>query len=243
MFVVLNCVSSISEEEALMVEVEPVWLARSADANAPAVPSPARDRLHTAIAAVALAQRDLEDATAPVRRLDSVLAEAERLNRELACSRDECEAALGRWIAQGGAGDRPQPSATTVAADASLGELAPEVRAVASTLPAARAAQEAAAERVRLAAAERDAALHAVAVEAATFAAGEITEALNRALTAEAKILSLREALSAQTNGLAAAEKINAALRHAKAAAGVPRNADIGRRLLDRLSHDSTAAL
>src|SRR4029077_3338025 len=147
------------------------------------------------------------------------------------------------WIAEGGGGDRPQPSATTVAANASLGELVPEIRAVASALPAARAAQEAAAERGRLAAAERDAALHAVTVEVATFAAGELTEALNRALTVAAKVLSLREALSAQTNGLAAAEKITAALRQAKAASGVPRNADVGRRLLDLLSHDSTAAL
>jgi hypothetical protein len=226
-----------------MVEVEPVWTARSADANAPIAPSPARDRLRATIAALALAQRDLEDATAPVRRFDAVLAEAERLSRELGCSKDKDEAELGRWIALGGVGDRPQPCATTVAADASLGELAPEVRAVASALPAARAAQEAAAERVRLAAAERDAALHAVTVEAATFAAGELTEALNRALAVEAKILSLREALSVRTNGLAAAEKINAALRQAKAAAGVPRNADVGRRLLDLLAHDSAAAL
>ena len=228
-----------------MAEVQPVRLPRSMDKDADAAVelSPARDRLRTAIAALTSAQRDLEDATAPVRRLDAVLGEAERLKRELACARDEDQAALGRWIAQGGGGDRPQPSAATVAADASLGELAPEVRAVASALPAARAAQEAAAERVRLAAAERDAALHAVTVEAATFAAGELTEALNRALAVEAKILSLREALSAQTNGLAAAEKISAALRQAKAAAGVPRNADVGRRLLELLSHDSTAAL
>ncbi len=227
-----------------MAEVQPVRLPRSMDKDADAAVelSPARDRLRTAIAALTSAQRDLEDATAPVRRLDAVLGEAERLKRELACARDEDQAALGRWIAQGG-GDRPQPSAATVAADASLGELASEVRAVASALPAARAAQEAAAERVRLAAAERDAALHAVTVEAATFAAGELTEALNRALAVEAKILSLREALSAQTNGLAAAEKISAALRQAKAAAGVPRSADVGRRLLELLSHDSTAAL
>jgi hypothetical protein len=225
-----------------MVEVEQVWLARSADENAPVAPSPTRDRLRATIAALALAQRDLEDATAPVRRFDAVLAEAERLSRELGYSKDKDEAELGRWIALGGA-DRPQPCATTVAADASLGELAAEVRAVASALPAARAAQEAAAERVRLASAERDAALHAVTVEAATFATGELTEALNRALTVEAKILSLREALSAQTNGLAAAEKISAALRQAKAAAGVPRNADVGRRLLDLLAHDSTATL
>jgi len=234
---------SISEEDVLMAEVQPVWLAGSADAEAPVALSPPRDRLRATIAALALAQRDLEDAAAPVRRLDAVLAEVERLDRELGCSKGKDEAALGRWIAQGGVGDRPQPSATTVAADASLGGLAPEVRAVDAALPAARAAQEAAAERVRLAAAERDAALHAVAVEAATFAAGELTEALNRALTVEAKILSLREALSAQTNGLAAAEKINAALRQAKAAAGVPRNADVGRRLLDLLAHDAAAAL
>jgi hypothetical protein len=62
-------------------------------------------------------------------------------------------------------------------------------------------------------------------------------------LAVEAKILSLREALSVQNNGLAAAEKINTAIRQAKAAAGVPRNGDVGRRLLDLLAHDSTAAL
>ncbi len=226
-----------------MVEVGPVWLTRSGEANAPVASSLARERLRTAIEALALAQRDLTEATAPVRQLDAVLAEVESLTRELGCSKVKDEAELGQWIAQGGGGDRPQSSAATVAANASLGKLAPEVRAVNSALPAARAAQEAASGRVRLAAAERDAALNAVTVEAAAAAAGELTEALNRALTIEAKILSLREALSAQTNGLAAAEKINAALRQAKAAAGVPRNADVGRRLLDLLANNSTADL
>jgi len=226
-----------------MAEVQPVRLARLADEDVAVTLSPARDRLRMAIAALAAAQRDLEDAAAPVRRLDAVLAEAERLKRELAGARDEDQAALGRWIAQGGVGDRPQPSVTAVAADASLGELAPEVRAVASALPAARTDQEAAAERVGLAAAERDAALHAVAVEVAAAAADELTEALNRALRVEAKIHSVREALSAHTDGLPASEKINAALRQAKAAAGVPRNADAGRRLLELLADDPAATL
>jgi hypothetical protein len=230
-----------------MGEVQPGWPARSpntdADPDAAVTLSPARERLRTAIAALASAQRDMEDATVPVRRLDAVLGEAERLKRELACAHDEDQAALGRWIAQGGVGDRPQPSATTVAADVSLGGMAPEVRAVASALPAARAAQEAATWQVRLAVAERDAALHVVAVEAAAAAAGELTEALNRALRVEAKIHSVREALGAHTTGLPASEKINTALRHAKAAAGVPRNADAGRRLLDLLAYDPAATL
>jgi hypothetical protein len=226
-----------------MAEVQPVWLAGSADADAPIALSPARDRLRAAIAAFALAQRNLEGATASVRRLDAVLAEAEQLDRALARSRDQDEAALGRWIAQGGIGDRPQPSPTTLAADASLEELAPEVRAVASALPSARAAQAAAAERVGLAVAERDAALQTVAVEAATLAAGELTEALNRALTVEAKILSVRAALGAQAAGLGAGEKISTVLRQAKAAAGVPRNSDVGWRLLDLLAHDPAATL
>jgi hypothetical protein len=183
-----------------------------------------------------LAQHDLEDTTTPVRLLDTVRVETERLNRELACSKSEDEAALGRWIAEGGVGVRPQPSATTVAAIASLGELAPEVSAAAAILPTARAALGAAAERVRLAAAERDAAL-------AAFATAELTEALNRALTVEAKILSLREALGSQTTGLAASERIAGAMRQAKAAAGVPRNSQAGRRLLDRLAHDPAATL
>ena len=226
-----------------MASVEPVWPAQSADANASAGFSPAREQLREAIAVLASAQRGLEEATAPVRRLDAILAEAERLNRELACSKIKDEAALGRWIAEGGVGARPQPCAATLAADASLAELAPEVRAVASALPAASAAQEAAMGRVRLAAAERDAALHAVAVEAAAFAAEALTEALNRALTIEVRIRSLGEALSTRTNGLAASEKITGAIRQAKAAAGVPRNSDAGRRLLEALTCDPASAL
>ncbi len=209
-----------------MAEFRPMSLARSANADAPVALSPARDRLGKAIAALAFAQHGLEDATTPVRRLDAVLAEAERLNRELACLQCNDEAELGRWIAEGGVSARPQPSAATVAANANLAALAPEVRAVSSALPAARAAQEAAAERVRLAAAERDAALDAVAVEAASLAAGELTETLNRALAVEARIHSLREALG-----------------RAKAAAGVPRNSDAGRRLLDALARDPAATL
>jgi len=226
-----------------MAEFRPMSLARSANADAPVALSPARDRLGKAIAALAFAQHGLEDATTPVRRLDAVLAEAERLNRELACLQCNDEAELGRWIAEGGVSARPQPSAATVAANANLAALAPEVRAVSSALPGARAAQEAAAERVRLAAAERDAALDAVAVEAASLAAGELTETLNRALAVEARIHSLREALGARTSGLAASEKINGAVRRAKAAAGVPRNSDAGRRLLDALARDPAATL
>jgi hypothetical protein len=62
-------------------------------------------------------------------------------------------------------------------------------------------------------------------------------------LTVEARIHSLREALGARTSGLAASEKINSAVRQAKAAAGVPRNSDVGRRLLDALTRDPTATL
>ena len=226
-----------------MAEVQPLRLAQSADANESVRFSPARDRLRAAIEALALAQYDLEEASAPVRRLDAVFVQAERVNHELACSRGEDEAMLGQWIARGGVGGRPQPSTRTVAADASLGELAPELRAVAAALPAARAAQERAAEQVRLAAAERDAALHSVAVEAAAAAARKLTEALNCALTIEAEICSVREALSMQANGLAACEKINAALRQAKAAAGVPRSSDAGPRLLDLLACDPGATL
>src|SRR6266404_3060188 len=116
MFIIHNCVLNISEDDVSMAEIQPAWLARSADADAPVAHSPARVRLRAAVAALAVAQRDLEDTTAPVRRLDAVLAEAERLNRELTCSKDEDETELGRWIAQGGVGDRPRPSATTVAA-------------------------------------------------------------------------------------------------------------------------------
>jgi hypothetical protein len=242
-FVVLDYGLLLEEKENPMAEFHPTLLARSASADASVALSPARDRLGQAIAALALAQGNLEGATAPVRRLDAVLAESERLNRELACLQCEDEAELGRWIAEGSFGTRPQPSTETVAVNASLVALSPEVRAVSSALPAARAAQEAAAERVRLAAAERDAALDAVAVEAAALAAGELTEMLNRVLTVEARIHSLREALGVRPGGLAASEKITRTVRQARAAAGVPRNSDAGWRLLDALALDPAATL
>ena len=226
-----------------MEEIQRAWVGSSTDENAPSQLSPTRARLRAAIAALASAQDNLAEATAPVRRLDAVLAEAERLNREAAAARDDDEAALGRWIADGGVGNRPHLSATTGASSSRLSELTAQARAAVSALPVAKEAQEAAVERVRRAAAERDAALHGVAVEAATVAAGEFTEALNRALTIEATIRSLYEVLSTRHNGLAASEQISAAVRRAKAAAGVPWNQDAGRRLLDLLALDPAATL
>jgi hypothetical protein len=95
------------------------------------------------------------------------------------------------------------------------------------------------------AATERDLAQHVVAIEAAATVADELTRALNAALTIEARLLNLRDELRAHPDngGGVAADTIEACIRSAKAAAGVPRNSEAGRRLLDALARDPTAAL
>ena len=77
--------------------------------------------------------------------------------------------------------------------------------------------------------------------------AGELTEAINQALTIEAKLLGLHGALleRARTNPSAghAAERIAVIIRAAKRSAGVRHNAESGRRLLAALCEDPGAKL
>jgi hypothetical protein len=211
-----------------------------ADALQPPTPDsllPARARLREAITARVEAHREGQTAAEPIHRLDAVGSESERLTAELAQLRAADEAELGRWLASG-SGPRPQPSAATIITEQRLVELAPDLRAATTALPGARAVHQAVMERANAAAIEHGLALSAVALEAAEPGAGELTTALNGALALEARLLSLREELRAHPdNGRgAAADKIDALIRTAKASAGVPRNSEAGRRLLEALS-------
>jgi hypothetical protein len=221
-----------------MAEIHALW-------PEPPLLSPARDRLRHALAALDAAQRQSEDRTRPLQRLDQVSSEAAELERELPRLQCEDEALLGEWIAQGSIGPRPEPSAATVATKARLAELAPDLRGADAARPAARAMQQSGFALVAEAATERDLALSAVALEAAEPVAGELTTALNSALALEARLLSLRDELRAHPdngNG-ASADAIDVLIRAAKAAAGVPRNSEAGRRLLDALARDPSAVL
>jgi len=219
---------------------------RTEEPHAPAPQlSPARERLRQAITALDQAQCEAEAGTRPLRRLEQVTAEGEQLERELASFRCQDEVELGRWIAEGSIGARPQPSAATVAAQVRLVDLAADLRGVAAALPAAQAVHQASVASVTAAATERALALSLVAIEAAESVAAELTAQLNVALSLEARLHGLVAALGANpTNGCGgAAEKIDGLIRAAKSAAGVPRDTDAGRKLLDALAHNPSAEL
>jgi hypothetical protein len=84
--------------------------------------------------------------TQPLQRLEAFAADA-ALERELGPLRQQDEAALGKWIAEGSIGTRPPSSATTLLENR-LAELAPDRGAVGASIPAAQAAHMAAIERV-----------------------------------------------------------------------------------------------
>jgi len=137
--------------------------------------SPARTRLQKAIAELDQATRASEASTMPLHRLNQVIAEADQTERELVPLEREDEAALGRWLAEGSIGARPEPSAATVAAKIRLAESAPNIRGAAAAIPAAQAMQQAGVAAVTAAATERDLALCTVAIEAAAPVADELT--------------------------------------------------------------------
>ena len=125
----------------------------------------------------------------------------------------------------------------------------PEFAAAQRSLPEKEALHRAAIERLGEAAAARAAALDEVAVVVANGVAGELTAAINEALTIEAKLLSVHQALlerardSTNNSAAHAAERIAVVIRAAKRSAAVPHDAESGRRLLDALASDPGANL
>jgi hypothetical protein len=219
---------------------------RTVDASPDPMLDPARVRLAEAIAALDRARGEVELAAEPVRRLSDVIAEYDRLEAQLRELDDRNASAIGGWIAAGR--DGPAPDDTDAKSlTARMVALRPELAAAKRTLPDKEQLHVAAVARLGVAAADRDATLSEVAVLAANDVAGELTEALNQALTIEARLLSLHNALleRARTNPNAghAAEKLSVMIRSAKRAAGVKHNAESGRRLLAALADDPGAKL
>jgi hypothetical protein len=171
-----------------------------------------------------------------------MLTEHDRLQAQLRELVDRDQATTGRWLAAGRVGADPGNAADTGALADRIAAMQGEVAAAKRTLPETE--QQAAIERLGEAAAARDAALEEVAVVVANDVAGELTEALNRALAIQAKLLSLHHALLERarnrTNSSAghAAERIAVIIRAAKRSSGVRHNAESGPRLLAALATD-----
>jgi hypothetical protein len=212
--------------------------------------NPTRQRLAEAIATLDSAHAEVELAAEPVRRLSDVIAEHDRLAAQLRELRDRDETATGAWIASGRQGADPSgDAADTRSLSDRIAAMQTELAAARRTLPEAEQQHQAAIARLGEAAAARGVALDEVAVLVANGVAGELTEALNQALTVEAKLLGLHNALlerardHTNSNAGHAAERIAVMIRAAKRSAAVPRAPESGRRLLAALATDPGATL
>jgi hypothetical protein len=238
----------LAEDEVGGTKIYPLPVSRAPGApELPAPLTPARDGLRQAITRLAQAQREAEAAAEPLRRCETVQNEDQKLRAELdeLYKRDQLH--TGEWIAGGRVGPDPGDADDTRALNDRLVAMQGEVRAVAVVLSEKRALHQAAVERVRAAAAERDQARYAVVVEVATSISGEFTTALNEALRFQARIVSLAAALSERGNAgdnaaLGAAGQILEVMKAAQRAAGVPPDLAFGRQALDQLAVDPAFA-
>ena len=209
--------------------------------------NPARVRLAEAIAVLDRARAEVELAAEPVHRLTSVVDEHALLMAQLHELQDRDAGLTGRWIAGGRVGADPGDAVDTRALTDQIAAMQLELAAARRTLPDAEQQHRGAIERLGAAATARDAALDEVAVAVANDVAAEFTEALNQALTIEARLLSLHNALLERARTIrsagAAAEQIAVMIRAAKRGAGVPRAPEVGRQLLDALASDPQARL
>jgi hypothetical protein len=158
------------------------------------------------------------------------------------------EKLTGEWLAGGRIGADPGAAADTRLLHDQIAHMAAEVTAARPTLPEKEQQHRPAIGRLGEAAALRDMALDEVAVVAADEVAGALTGALNDALRVEARLLGLHHALLERVRGGDssaghAAERIAVMIRAGKRNAGVPHDAESGRRLLAALCEDPGAKL
>jgi hypothetical protein len=177
-----------------------------------------------------------------------VIAEAARLEAELAALQAADQERLGTWLAAGGDGRRPEPSPAKIAAEKRLEEAAGDVAAARAALPAAEQAFQHCAERVRGLQVDRDEAVYGAAIEAARGFADTYRTALITALEHEAVLQGLRNELLVRSNradsapgSSNAAARIGDVIAEAKRSAAVRHNPEDGRRLLAALLSDAYA--
>lgn len=220
---------------------------RTIDAPPDPMLNPARVRLVEAITALDRARAEVELAAEPVRRLSDVVTEYDRMEAQVRELEDRDASAMGAWIAAGCQGPAPDDT-DAKSLTARLVALRPALAAARRTLPEKEAQHGAAIQRLGAAVADREVALDEVAILAADEVAGELTAALNQALIIEARLIGLHNALLERARGGDssaghAAERIAVMIRAAKRNAGVPHNAESGRRLLAALADDPGAKL
>jgi hypothetical protein len=212
--------------------------------------TPARAQLAIAVADLAVAGAELAAVQEPATRLSAVIAEAARLEAELAAFRATDDERLGLWLAGGGNDPRPEPVPATIAAEERLGGLSGDAAAARAALPAAEHAFRLRAARVRDLQRRRDELVCAAAIDAARGFAEKYRAALTLALEHEAVLHGLRDELmvrgnrsDAEPGAMAAAARIGELIAETRRSAAVRHNPEAGRRLLAALHSDPDAAL
>jgi hypothetical protein len=214
--------------------------------------SPTRQSLLNAINMLRSAQTEVEQASAPTHHLLSIIAEAKQAERYLAEVRRPEVATLAAWLQAGGAGERPQPSAETFAAEREAARLSHDAEAArialreAETVVARMVAVVAAATQTRA-----TAIVEVVVEEAMRVIHEEYLPTITAMLKIEARLAGLKNALFEMANrarepvlaASTAAARIGEMLATAKKKPAVPCNEAAGRAFLERLATEPGAVL
>jgi hypothetical protein len=214
--------------------------------------SAARQELRRATEQLAAAGSALDDARKPEQRLSAAVAELSAIEGELERLRSADASVLAEWLASGGDGARPEPSAATLECERRMIGLRRDGDAARQALPAATERVQRCGEAVGRLQPVRLRAVWGCAVEEAARYATEIwLPALIDGLRLLAPLESLKaELLSIGHRGadpdpaaIGAALRIDEIIRSTRAAATLPGDPAAGARLLAALTDDPTAAI
>ena len=214
--------------------------------------SPGRQALASAITAPRTAVEQIEAAQAPLRRLQEPIDDLAEVYRRLTEIDQQTDVAVGRWIADGGAGDRPVGPPEVVGLRHKRDTLAPDATAARLILPGAQTEFQRVAQAAVAAARQKDESLVIAAAEAAReVIEAELVPAVEKVVEIEARVAglaaALREAGDRAANPLPGAVgisvQINDMVREAKHRPAVPLAIDQARQFLNTLAVNAEAAL
>jgi hypothetical protein len=208
-----------------------------------------RAELRRATEQLSAASRALEEAQKPEQRLSAVVAELSAIEGELERLRSADASVLAEWLASGGDGARPEPSAATLGCERRLIGLRRDGDAARQALPVVTERAQRAGDAVARLHLARQRALWASAVdEAERYATAVWYPVLVEGLRVSAPLHSLRDELQAighrgDQAALGAAMRVDEIIRDTRASAAAPGDPAAGACLLRDLTDDSTATL
>jgi hypothetical protein len=213
-------------------------------APAPVALSASREELRAAINRLAVARHAVDTAAAPLRRLAEVEDTARTMLEELHVLLRRDEERLGEYIAAGRVGRAPD-DADTVKANAKSLAFQEDLNAARRVLPTHAAKHQEAIARSQAASSARDQAVaDVIAQEIAIGIAEQMVANLNQALTHQAKLVSLADAMK-QPDGTHthSCNVVIGLIGAAQRSAAASPDPAFGRDMLDRLSSDPSAGL